>query len=66
MEAFFSRVAYKSTAEWKEEIVCLDPAKTGPLAAVFPDGRPARIRDKDDPRHVFADWLITPENAWKT
>ena len=30
MEAFFSRVAYKGTAEWKEEIVYLDPAQTEP------------------------------------
>jgi hypothetical protein len=37
MEAFFSRVAYKNTGEWKEEIVYLDPAPTGPLKAVFPD-----------------------------
>ncbi|MFC1792651.1 DUF1549 domain-containing protein, partial [Planctomycetota bacterium] len=36
MEAFFSRVAYKQTAEWKEEIVYLDPAQTEPIEAVFP------------------------------
>ena len=64
MEAFFSRVAYKTTAEWKEEIVCLDPAPTEPLSAVFPDGTAVTIQPGDDPRHVFSDWLITPDNRW--
>ena len=64
MEAFFSRVAYKLTAEWKEEIVYLDPAQTEPLQAVFPDGVTVRIPADRDPRMVFADWLIAPENPW--
>jgi hypothetical protein len=64
MEAFFSRVAYKQTAEWKEEIVYLQPAATGPLKAVFPDGVTIEIESGQDPRVVFADWLITPENPW--
>jgi hypothetical protein len=64
LEAFFSRVAYKSTAEWKEEIVYLDPAATTPLEARFPDGTTVRVAPGDDPRRVFADWLITPENPW--
>ena len=64
MTAFFSRVAYKQTAEWKEEIVCLDPAATGPLDAVFPDGTPVRIAPGTDPRQVFADWLNSSDNPW--
>ena len=64
MEAFFSRVAYKNTAEWKEEIVCLDPAPTEPLKAVFPDGVTVQIQPDEDPRQVFAKWLIAPENPW--
>jgi hypothetical protein len=64
MEAFFSRVAYKQTAEWKEEIVYLDPAPADPLKAVFPDGVTAQIQPGEDPRVVFADWLIAPENPW--
>ena len=64
MEAFFSRVAYKLTAEWKEEIVYLDPAQTEPLEAVFPDGTSVQIPPDKDPREVFADWLIAPENPW--
>jgi hypothetical protein len=64
MEAFFSRVAYKSTAEWKEEIVYLDPAATEPLTAVLPDGTAVTVPAGEDPRVVFADWLITPDNPW--
>ena len=66
MEAFFSRVAYKNTAEWKEEIVYLDPAPAEPLEAVFPNGVTVQIQPGKDPRVVFADWLISPENPWFT
>ncbi|MHC4212534.1 MAG: DUF1553 domain-containing protein [Planctomycetota bacterium] len=64
MEKFFSRVAYKKTAEWKEEIVYLDPAPAKTLETVFPDGVTARIEPDTDPRSVFADWLISPKNPW--
>jgi Protein of unknown function (DUF1553)/Protein of unknown function (DUF1549) len=64
MEAFFSRVAYKPTAEWKEEIVYPDPAPSEPLRAVFPDGAAVEIPASKDPRVVFANWLIAPENPW--
>ena len=64
MAAFFSRVTYKKTAEWKEEIVGLDPAPTGAFTAIFPDGAAVRLTSDTDPRVVFADWLITPSNAW--
>ena len=36
----------------------------GPLAAVFPDGAKTTIPPDRDPREVFADWLIRPENPW--
>jgi Protein of unknown function (DUF1553)/Protein of unknown function (DUF1549) len=64
MEAFFSQVAYKKTAEWKEEIVYLNPAPAGPRKAVFPDGKTVQIQPEDDPRRVFADWLTEPNNQW--
>jgi hypothetical protein len=64
MAAFFSRVAYKNTAEWKEEIVFLDPAPADELEAVFPDGKVVRIQPGGDPRRVFADWLVAPDNPW--
>jgi hypothetical protein len=64
MEVFFSRVAYKGTAEWKEEIVYLDPTATEPLTATFPDGVTVEIKPGEDPRAVFADWLTAPGNPW--
>ncbi len=64
MAAFFSRIAYKKTAEWKEEIVCLDPAPAGPLEAVFPDDVTVRIPAQEDPRRVFGDWLVARDNPW--
>jgi len=64
IETFFSQVAYKTTAEWKEEIVYLDPAPADPVETVFPDGVAVRIRPDEDPRQVFADWLIAPDNPW--
>ena len=66
MEVFFSQVAYKKTAEWKEEIVYLNPAPAGPREAVFPDGKTVRIQPEEDPRRVFADWLTEPNNQWFT
>jgi len=64
MAAFFSRLQYKRTAEWKEEVVVHDPAPRGPLKAVYPDGVAVEIPDGTDPRRVFADWLLTPGNPW--
>ena len=65
MAGFFSRIGYKETGEWKEEIVFFDPTKP-PAKAVFPDGTPARIAPDQDPREVFANWLISPKNPWFT
>ncbi|MEN8150042.1 MAG: DUF1553 domain-containing protein [Planctomycetota bacterium] len=66
MEAFFSRVAYKKTVEWKEEIVHLAPPSPSAVRTMFPDGSPAMIAPNEDPRQLFADWLIRPGNPWFT
>jgi hypothetical protein len=39
-------------------------SENGPLAVVFPDGTKTTIPPDRDPRGVFADWLIRPENPW--
>ena len=39
-------------------------SENGPLATVFPDGAKTTIPPNRDPREVFADWLIRPENPW--
>ncbi|MGA2618237.1 MAG: DUF1553 domain-containing protein [Thermoguttaceae bacterium] len=41
-------------------------SQNGPLAAVFPDGTKTTVPPDRDPREVFADWLIRPENPWFT
>lgn len=68
LAGFFSQIAFKPTSEWKEEIVYFDPSiDKDDLArgAMFPDGRPAKIDlGRDDPRVVFAEWLLRPENPW--
>jgi len=64
LSAFFSRVGYKATSEWKEQIVLFDASTPVPSDAAFPGGRPVALDAAQDPRQVFADWLITPENPW--
>ncbi|HOW70587.1 MAG TPA: DUF1553 domain-containing protein [Phycisphaerae bacterium] len=68
MAVFFSQIGYKSTAEWKEEIVFWDRGKASadPPKAVFPDGTGIRLSPDRDPRAVFADWLVDPKNSWFT
>ena len=71
MAGFFSQIGFKSTDEWKEEIIYFDSIKavkdaaSGALGpAVFPDGKTARLSANKDPREVFADWLLSPKNPW--
>jgi hypothetical protein len=67
MAPFFARVGYKRTGEWKEEVVFFDVTRpVGAEKAVFPDGTRAALTADQDPREVFADWLITPDNPWFT
>jgi hypothetical protein len=68
MAGFFSQINYKSTGEWKEEIVMYDPNLVSNKVdeAVFPGGKKVRLPQDQDPRIIFADWLINPENPWFT
>jgi len=66
LAAFFSRVTYKRTLEWKEEIVYSDPLASGELRLRFPDGGTVVARVGEDPRTAFADWLLAPGNPWFT
>ena len=63
---FFTGLRNKSTGEWKEEIVYLDPfAATDPARPpIFPDGRPAEIAEGSDPRASLADWMLDPRHPW--
>lgn len=41
------------------------PPSLEPLPkAVFPDGRAIELPPDQDPRQIFADWLIDPKNPW--
>ncbi len=70
VSVFFSQVAYKATDEWKEEIVFFDRRQGrdqkngGPLTAIFPNGASISIPPGQDPRQVFADWLVNEQNPW--
>jgi hypothetical protein len=70
MAVFFACVGFKPSKEWKEEIVFFDLAKAtgrpsgGATQAVFPDATTAKLAPDEDPREVFANWLIRPENPW--
>ncbi|MFA5394088.1 MAG: DUF1553 domain-containing protein [Candidatus Ratteibacteria bacterium] len=70
MAAFFTRIDYKKTGEWKEEIVYYNPAgQLSNPATVQPQqpgvlGEKIEIPPDTDPRVVFADWLTTPDNPY--
>lgn len=45
----------------------LPPRKANhPQSARFPDGAAVELPPNRDPREVFADWLISPQNPWFT
>lgn len=44
----------------------LPSVPSGPIKAVFPDGTAIELPPDRDPRQVFAEWLIRPENPWFT
>ena len=73
MAAFFQGISYKLTREWKEEIVYVNLLDTSPEAlaqrppyGIFPDGRSVGLPHHVDPRLIFTDWLVHPDNPWFT
>ncbi|MCA8997800.1 MAG: DUF1553 domain-containing protein [Planctomycetaceae bacterium] len=67
MAQFFSQLGFKPTGEWKEEIVYFDQRQSlmnreSKLEGVLPDRTSVEIPPGQDPRTVFADWLLEPEN----
>ena len=58
IEKLFSRIKIKGTSEWKEQIVELDPAPAEAMDVTMPDGSKLHISPDDDPRAIFAKWLI--------
>lgn len=73
MSAFFDKIHYKPSREWKEEIVFHDPSlgskkslSKGQRTLQLPDGKEVQVAAEQDPRAVFADWLIRSSNPWFT
>jgi hypothetical protein len=69
--AFFARVNYKSTQEWKEEIVYPDfrlnlryPDTRAVVEPHAPGGATVKVGAEEDPRAQFAAWLTAPDNPW--
>ena len=69
--AFFAKIGYKGTDEWKEEIVFFNPegmltnSVTGTIVVPrTPDGRVYYLLPDQDPRVAFANWLTAPGNPW--
>ena len=71
LAAFFSRIRYKTTTEWKEEIVYADvrvtmrdPRSRVLVAPKFLAGPTPEVAKEEDPRARFAQWLTAPDNPW--
>jgi hypothetical protein len=71
MAAFFAKVGYKKTLEWKEEIVYFSPkgvlhhpGTQEPVKPTFLGGETLELDTEADPRVKFAEWLTAPENPW--
>jgi len=64
MAVFFSRIGFKETGEWKEEIVYFSAAKPAAARGRFPDGTEVKLAPDQDPREAFANWLISAKNPW--
>jgi hypothetical protein len=70
--AFFARVNYKSTQEWKEEIVYTDfranlkhPRTRSVVEPRLPDAAaPVKVGAEEDPRGQLAAWLTAPGNPY--
>ena len=58
----FSCIRYKSTYEWKEEIV-LNSIEAQQFTACLPDGSSVKVNSiQRDPREIFAQWLLDGDN----
>ena len=59
----FSQVKFKSTKEWKEEIIYLDYYKDIPrYSIVLEDGTSLRVKPNTDWREAYVMWLTSPKN----
>jgi len=71
LAAFFAKVGYKATSEWKEEIVFANPKGVlrnprtkEAVRPKFLGGAALDLDKEEDPRLKFAEWLTSPDNPW--
>ncbi|MDZ7616367.1 MAG: DUF1553 domain-containing protein, partial [Patescibacteria group bacterium] len=57
---------YKEDEASSADAPTLPPPYAGPITAVFPDGTKVELPPDRDPRELYADWLIQPDNPWFT
>ncbi|WP_165070566.1 DUF1553 domain-containing protein [Paludisphaera rhizosphaerae] len=65
--AFFARVGFKPSNEWKEEVVYYnpkgvvrDPRTNQVVAPRLPGGQPLTFGPDEDPRRTLAEWMTSP------
>ena len=59
----FSQIKFKSTKEWKEEIIYLDIHKELPQQPIrLEDGTPLRLEADSDWRETYVEWLTSRNN----
>ena len=59
----FSQIKFKSTKEWKEEIIYLDYHKAAPWEQVtLSDGTTFGLSEDSDWREAYVNWLTSPQN----
>ena len=59
----FQQIKYKSTKEWKEEIVYLDIHKRAPYQKIeLDEGTSFKLRQDSDWREPYVAWLTSPNN----
>ena len=63
-EAFFSRIRYKKSSEWKEEFVFTDPEKATVKAWLPGCGSFTIHSPEEDPRTVLANALVSKDNPY--
>ena len=61
-DPFFSQIRFKSTKEWKEEILCLDADVLPPAASIKLGDRTVTLEEGTDFRVPFVEWLTSAGN----
>ena len=61
-QPFFSQIKFKSTKEWKEEILCLDPDVLPPAGSIRLGDTSVTLEEGTDFRQPFVGWLTSAGN----